>query len=269
MDVRWRRIAWVLIVAAGCGAEEPEPEPGLSAAQRRSLLSLFALQARDMGDQAGDGSAAAAPYRASTTVNCTPQELTPPTDCPDGGNIYYTIDLGCTGPSLCCGQEPPCTEDLFSIAGLGTVLYNNCTVIDDQGGRIVVNGSLHVGIDSDTRFTCSGVYDSETVVRVNGMPTVQHNGREVCPGLVTLEARATLGYEVVTTVKGTVCGVEVSELYAEGCMVTCGDGACCPGGTTCSTCVSGCVPEGHVDCCNGKHCPPGTQCTPDGQACML
>ncbi len=262
-------LALLLLLPAACGTEEPETSQGLSHAQQRTLLELFALPARHSGEHAGEGASSAPPYRTSTTVNCTPQELMPPIDCPAGGNIYFTVNLMCEGPSLCCGNEPPCRQDTFSIEGLGTTTYNNCTAVSDEGDRMVVNGSLHIGVESETAFTCSGVYDSETVVRITGIPSVQMNGREACPGNVSLEARASLDYEAVTTIKGRVCGVDVNELYADGCVVACGSGSCCQGGSYCSTCGTGCVPEGYVDCCNGKHCPPGTRCTDDGQACML
>jgi hypothetical protein len=253
-----------------CGDEEPEPKPAaLSYEQRRTLLDLFAMPAKIVGDNSGETATSAPPYQASSTVNCTPQQLMPPRDCPAGGNIYFTINLGCTGPSLCCGNEPPCQEDNFSISGLGTAIYNNCTAVSENGDRVVVNGSLHIGVDSDTKLTCEGVYDSETVVRVNGIPSVRVNGREACPGTVNLEARAKYEYEAVTTVKGSACGASINEIYAEGCIVACGSGSCCPGGSYCSSSGSGCVPNGYVDCGNGKHCPPGSQCTADGQNCQL
>jgi hypothetical protein len=241
---------------------------GLSSAQLDAIGEAFAFTALSAGGGAISPSAVSSlnELGLASSANCSPDQLTPPYNCPGGGNIYYTINLNCAGPSGCCAQQNPCSKDSMSISGMGSTLYNSCTVSSSAGDHVVINGTITTTITSTAEITCPSIITVNVKVTMTGMRSITVNGREVCKGDVFLTATAYYGRSIYTTISGTVCGYDIYQTYNYGCTVKCSNGSCCPTGSYCGTCTpDSCFSVAYpVDCCNGYACPGGTQCVQVG-----
>lgn len=260
----------VLFMACGSlfDSSEDETPPPLSASQSDTVVELMARTATKLSARSQEPVQSPPAWKASAANLCQPERLVPPEACPGGGNIYFTLNLSCSGPTGCCANENPCSKDSVHVGGQGKVLYNNCVTTNAEGDRILINGSIQIGLTADGDFTCHGITSAKAQVTLNGMPSIRVNGVERCHGTVFLNATATVNTSQVTTVNGRVCGVPVGRVYNDGCVVSCANNMCCPGGSQCSTCSNGCVPVGFVDCCNGKYCNPGTRCDTANDRCV-
>jgi len=261
-----------LVAIQFCGKEGSS---GLSPEQKEAIAEAFAYAA--LSSSTGTVSPQSISLKEQgllkPLVNCTPDKLTPPYNCPGGGNIYFTINLSCNGPSGCCASQNPCSKDSISINGMGTTSYNSCTTVSSGGDHVVVNGSLTATITSTAEFTCDGIVTASVKVSLTGMPSITVNGKEVCKGDVFITATATVSATMSVSVSGTVCGENIYNTINYGCLVKCADNSCCYSGTYCSTCSDGCIPVGGDDCCNGKYCKPGwtccSSCYNGGPGCQL
>lgn len=244
---------------------------GLSSTQLDAIAEAFAFSALSTGSGASQPSSLDS-LSLNPLANCTPQQLTPPYNCPGGGNIYFTIDLNCSGPSGCCWAQPDptCSKDSISVNGMGSTLYNSCTTTSSGGDHIVINGTLTTTITSNAEFTCAGAVTVNVTVSLTGMPSITVNGKEVCKGDIFITAKASYSSTISASVTGTVCGETINSTFNYGCAVDCPDG-CCPNGTICPTCSTGyCIYAAYpVDCCNGKSCPQGWTCVNNGNSCQL
>ncbi len=205
-------------------------------------------------------------FALTPLVNCTPDTLTPPYNCPAGGNIYFTINLSCSGPSGCCAQQNLCKKDTMSINGMGSTLYNSCAIRSKAGDSVVINGTITATLTSTAEISCPSIVTVDVKITLTGMPSITVNGREVCKGDIFLTATAHYGGSIYTTISGTVCGQSIYNTYNYGCAVKCPDGSCCPNGSYCGTCTpDACFSIAYpVDCCNGYACLQGTKCVQVG-----
>lgn len=260
------------ILLSYCGKDS---KGGLTSEQLNAIGEVFAFSALSSGGGTVNPSSLSSlnELGLSPLANCSPDTLTPPYNCPGGGNIYFTINLNCSGPSGCCADQNPCSKDSMSINGMGTATYNSCTQTTSSGDHVVVNGSLTTTITSSAEITCPSIIVVNVKVSITGMPSITVNGREVCKGDVFLTATARYAGTISTTISGSVCGYDIYQTYNYGCVVECGNGSCCPGGSYCGTCTpDSCFSVAYpVDCCNGYACPAGTSCVQnDGKTmCQL
>ncbi len=232
---------------------------------------MFATLALSPGSSAIGNNAQSVPLLEARGINplenCSPQKLIPPSNCGESGNIYTTINLTCSGPSGCCGADPPCEKDTMSIEGTGSTVFNTCTTSTAEGDRVVIDGTIYTTLTVDTAFTCSGIVSAQSKVTLTGRPSFRVNGREVCNGDIFITVTAFVGSSVYVIVSGNICDQYFYRKYDYGCSVDCGS-YCCPSGAVCATCTSGeaCFAAIYpVDCCNGYACPAGTTCTSDGK----
>lgn len=243
-------------------------EGGLTQDQLDAIGEAFAFSALSSGG--GAVSPTSAPllnnFALTPLSTCSPDTLTPPYNCPAGGNIYFTINLNCSGPSGCCAQQNPCSKDTMSINGMGSTLYNSCTIMSKGGDRVVINGTITATLTSTAEISCPSIITVNVKITLTGMPSITVNGKEVCKGDVFLTATATYSGVISTTISGTVCGQSIYNTYNYGCAVKCADGDCCPSGSYCGTCTANaCFSVAYpVDCCNGYACPSGTKCVQVG-----
>lgn len=232
------------------------------------LSELLFAAANNSADSLQGGKGAAS-YAAGA---CPSSNLTPPYNCPGGGNVYYTINLNCVMPTGCCGNNPPCTQDTMSINGMGSLIYNNCKTTSSTGESVLINGTLTATLTSNATVQCGGSVVANAKVTITGMPTISVNGADVCHGDVFITANASYSTNIYASVSGTVCGHSIYETFDKGCAVTCGSGSCCALGTVCSTCSSPATCFGAaypVDCCNSKACPSGYRCDTANNKCIL
>ncbi len=263
----------VLITIASCGSSGGGGGSLFTGDQANALAQMFATSANSALTLS---TSSFRPTRLQTgnlgtLASCGPSTLIPSTNCPGGGDIYYTLNMDCTIPSGCCYQQTPCSQDSMSISGSGSITYNSCAeTITSTGDHIMVNGTLHMVMTSQATISCPGAIDVDVTVTFTGTPSISVNGHEVCNGDIFITAKGHSGASNYASVSGTVCGQRIAETYDYGCAVACPGNACCYAGTYCSTCYSGgCVPTGHMDCCNGYNCPTGTQCSCTTQGCNL
>lgn len=245
-----------------CGKES---KGGLTSDQLNAIGEAFAFTALSAGGGAVNPSSLNE-LGLSPSANCTPDKLTPPYNCPAGGNIYFTVNLNCTWPSDCCAQQNPCSKDTMSINGMGSANYNSCTVISSAGDHVVINGTITTTITSTATISCPSYITVDVKVSITGMPSITVNGKEVCNGDIFLTATARYDTAISTTISGSVCGQNIYQTYNYGCVVKCAGGGCCPGGSYCGTCTpDSCFSVAYpVDCCNGYACPGGTKCVQVG-----
>ncbi|MGC8756807.1 MAG: hypothetical protein ACP5QW_09855, partial [bacterium] len=261
----------IVITMTGCGSSGSKSGGGpFTSEQISALAQIFASSATSAATMSTTSYSQFKITNLNSLSSCGPNTLIPPTSCPGGGNIYYTINMNCTMPSGCCSANPPCSQDSMSITGQGSTNYNSCAeTITTTGDHIMINGTINMGLTSKATMQCGGAVDVDVTVTFTGMPTISVNGHDVCHGDIFITAKGHAGASNYVSVSGTICGQSVYEYYNQGCAVTCADKSCCYAGTYCSTCyANACIPVGNVDCCNGYNCPSGTTCVQSGGKTM-
>ncbi len=201
------------------------------------------------------------PFNSNDTWgSCTPDQLTPPYNCPAGGNVYFTINLNCDWPTGCCANDPPCSKDSMAVNGMGSVIYNNCKMISEEGASVLINGTITMTLTSSAQMDCGGSVSASAKATLTGMPTISVNGRDVCRGNISITANAWYHTSIGASVSGTICGQPIFNTIDQGCANDCGD-FCCFIGNECGLCSGGCFNAGYtVDCCNGYACQTGFSC---------
>jgi hypothetical protein len=266
---------FMVLTMAGCGSSGSSGGGSGGPFNSEQLSALAQMFASTANTTLTMGTSSYAPVKINglhPLSSCGPSTLIPPTNCPGGGNIYYTLNMNCTMPSGCCSNNSPCPQDSMSINGQGSINYNSCAeTITTTGDHLMINGTITMGLTSKATIQCGGAVDVDVTVTFTGMPTISVNGKDVCHGDIFITAKGHAGASNYTSVSGTICGQHLYEYYNYGCSVTCADKSCCYAGTYCSTCyANACIPDGGVDCCNGNYCPaPYKTCNTSANTCSL
>jgi hypothetical protein len=197
-------------------------------------------------------------------ANCTPQRLTPVRQCAFGGNVYTTINQTCPDYKTfgaCCGAKPACTKFTGHWSGQHKLNFNGCK----SARQVTEDGTINATMTADLDATCGGGITFNMKIVHNGSYSVRVNGRDACPGGVSLTTTVTYAGFLRYAMQGTICGFRVANVAQGPCDVTCPSG-CCPAGTYCGRCNK-CLPQAYpVDCCDNS-CPSGTKC--NGNQCTL
>jgi hypothetical protein len=263
-------VGFALAPAVGCSSTTTSE--GLSDDDAQTLVDLFVADARASSRSASSSLRAQSigvgqadlGGRLHVLANCTPTQLTPPTPCAAGGNIYTTIDQSCTMPTGCCAAQSPCAADHAAVNGLGKFYYNACR----PSSRVTVDGSINWTEVMTLDVPCNGAATGTLKITWNGLPSMKVDGREVCDGTIFVTATLHIGATISGTLTGSICGHQVSRGLNFGCVVDCGGGACCGAGSYCSKCGGGCFSSAYPnECCDGsnKACPAGLRCVGGGK----
>ncbi len=261
-------VSLLALTLGACGPAEEEPRVSYAEAEAIAEVLVAGLRSGMDSFREPSSTTAALTKARDKALDCAPDELIPPMPCDDGGDVRTTVNLRCDEPSGCCGDDPPCTRDELALDGQIGVLFNRCRFRAGEA-RVEIQGTITGTLTLDSVLECGGGSSTKLLFTQKGMPSITIDGREACPGILSLTTQAFVDSEIVLLTNGSVCGVQVALVHEEGCVLTCADGHCCPGASVCGTLSEeACFAGGYtVDCGGGVACPTGTRCVNGGTQC--
>jgi hypothetical protein len=156
---------------------------------------------------------------SNLNFSCSPQSLLPPTNCPSGGNIYYTINTTCNELTGCCYTlpNPSCSNDTFFVGGQGSAFFNSCSEKSDEGEIVMISGTIYEQLTVNEDLACSsGVITLNIKMTLTGIPTMTANGRTLCQGDIFITTNATSSSATGKTnisVSGSICGQNIYQVF--------------------------------------------------------